>query len=99
MNNPIELRSDGSGLEVSSHITDTTRPVLVNFNTNLTAETITLTFTETVNASSLNFSAFTLQDFFEGTYSYTLTNGNPCKSSDSTVIEFTFSVGSGPQMK
>ena len=91
MNNPIELRSNGSGLEVSSHITDTTRPVLVNFNTNLTAETITLTFTETVNASSLNFSAFTLQDFFEGTYSYTLTSGS-VQEADSTVIEFTFSL-------
>ena len=91
MNNPIELRSDGSGLEVSSHVPDTTRPELINFNTNLTAETITLTFTETVNASSLNFSAFTLQDFFEGTYSYTLTNGT-VQEADSTVIEFTFSL-------
>ena len=91
MGNFIELRSDGDGLEASTHTPDTTRPELVSYTTNLTAETLTLTFTETVNASSLNFSAFTLQDFFEGTYSYTLTSGT-VQEEDSTIIVLTFSL-------
>ena len=54
MSNPIQLRSDGFGLQVLDYIPDMTSPELVRFDTNLTSETITLTFTETVNASSLN---------------------------------------------
>ena len=87
MVNAIEDRQDGFGMQVSEYLPDMTSPVLTRFETNLTSETITLTFSETVNASSIDFTAFTLQDFFEGTYSYTLTDGI-VQSEDSTVVEF-----------
>ena len=89
--NYIEARFDGFGLQVAEYIPDITGPELVRFDTDLTLETITLTFSETVNASSLNFSAFTLQDFFEGTYSFTLTDGVTL-GEDSTVIKFSLSL-------
>ena len=89
--NYIQARPDGFGLPVAEYIPDTTDPELVRFDTNLTSEMITLTFSETVNISSLNFTAFTLQDFFEGTYSYTLTDGEAL-GEDSTVITFRFSL-------
>ena len=89
--NYIQARPDGFGLQVAEYIPDTTDPELVRFDTDLTSETISLTFSETVNISSLNFTAFTLQDFFEGTYSYTLTDGEAL-GEDSTVITFTFSL-------
>ena len=86
--NYIELRPDGFGLQVDEYIPDTTGPQLVRFDTNLTSEMISLTFSETVNVSSINFTAFTLQDFFEGTYSFTLTDG-AAMGGDSTVVNFT----------
>ena len=89
--NYIEARPDGFGLQVAEYLPDITSPELVRFDTNLTSEMITLTFSETVNISSLNFTAFTLQDFFEGTYSFTLTDG-VALGEDSTVITFTFSL-------
>lgn len=89
--NYIEARPDGFGLQVNEYIPDTTGPELVRFDTNLTSEIITLTFSETVNISSLNFTAFTLQDFFEGSYSFTLTDGMSL-GEDSTEISFSFSL-------
>ena len=89
--NFIQARRDGFGVQVAEYIPDTTSPELVRFDTNLTSEIITLTFSETVNISSLNFTAFTLQDFFEGTYSLTLTDGEAL-GEDSTVISFRFSL-------
>ena len=89
--NYLQARPDGFGLPVAEYIPDTTDPELVRFDTNLTSETITLTFSETVNISSLNLTAFALQDFFEGTYSYTLTDGEAL-GEDSTVITFRFSL-------
>ena len=89
--NYIQVRPNGSGLPVAEYIPDTTDPELVRFDTNLTSEIITLTFSETVNISSLNLTAFTLQDFFEGTYSYTLTDGEAL-GEDSTIISFRFSL-------
>ena len=89
--NPIALLNASMALQVSTHVPDTTRPEVVSFAVNLTAETLSLTFTETVNASSLNHAAFTLQDFFQATFFYTLTGGSQ-PLEDSTVITFTFSL-------
>ncbi len=90
----VDMRNNfivASSRQVDVYIPDTTPPQLVRFETNLTSEIIALTFSETVNASSLNFTAFTLQDFFEGATSYTLSNGS-VQEEDSTVIEFTLSL-------
>ena len=88
--NSIEAREDGDALQVSQLMEDITRPVLLSYNTNLTREVIVMTFTETINATSINFTAFTLQDFFERTYSYQLTDGR-VHEEDSTIITFNFS--------
>ncbi len=90
----FDMRSNAieeSSRQVDVHIPDTTSPQLVRFETNLTSEILTLTFSETVNASSLNFNAFTLQDFFEASTSYTLTSGSVLEE-DSTVIKLTLSL-------
>ena len=92
MGNPVEERADGEALQVDKLTPDTIHPEVISFDNNLTSETITLTFSETVNASSLNFMAFTLQDFFERVYFYTLTDGELLTEEDSTVIEFMFSL-------
>jgi hypothetical protein len=89
--NPIVARRDDSTLQVTGYSPDETRPRLVSFAVNLTSEEFLLTFDETVNATSLNFSAFTLQDFFSGEFTYTLTGGVGL-SAHSTIITFLFSL-------
>ena len=87
----IEERPDGEALQVTRITPDTIAPRVIVFSANLSSEIVSLTFSETVNASSINFTAFTLQDFFEATTSYTLTDGT-LLSSDGTVIEFEFAL-------
>ena len=48
-------------INVTDFIEDTTEPVLGLFNLNLTSDTLTLSFTETVNASSLDVTQIVLQ--------------------------------------
>ena len=87
----IEERADGEALQVTKVTRDTIPPEVITFTTNLTSEIVSLTFSETVNASSINYTAFTLQDFFEGTTNYTLTDGT-LLSTDGTVIDFQFAL-------
>ena len=87
----IEERPDGEALQVSTVTPDIIRPEVLTFSVNLTSEILSLSFSETVNASSINFTAFTLQDFFEATTDYTLTDGM-LLSSDDTLIEFQFAL-------
>ena len=87
----IEELSDGEALQVTKVSPDIIRPELIVFSANLTSEILSLSFSETVNASSINFTAFTLQDFFESTTNYTLTDGI-LLSSDDTLIEFQFAL-------
>ena len=96
--NPIALLNASTALQVTTHVPDTTRPEVVSFAVNLTDETLSLTFTETVNASSLTHTAFTLQDFFQATFSYKLTGGS-LPMEDSTVITFTFSLADLNEIK
>ena len=62
--NALEMRDEDSGQQVAEYIPDVNRPSLVRFDTDLSTEVIRLTFNETVDASTINFTAFTLQDFF-----------------------------------
>ena len=87
VNITIEERPDGEALQVTDVNPDIIRPEIIVFSVNLTSEIFSTSFSETVNASSLNFTAFTLQDFFEATTSYTLTDGQ-LLSDDGTEIEF-----------
>lgn len=52
--------SSNDALPVSDFQEDTLSPILLAFSLNLTSEILTLTFTETVNASSINLAGFSL---------------------------------------
>ena len=56
-------------------ITDTTDPVLIQFELDLNAGTITLTFSEAVDVSSVDPTALTLASDLSSTSSITLTGG------------------------
>ena len=66
-------------LQVTNFIQDAIRPVLQGFNLDIDAGVLTLFFSETVNASSLNVSAITLQSSltFVAEESYRLQDGSP----------------------
>ena len=74
-----------SQLKVSKFTADTTSPQLIRFNLDLTAQTMLLSFSEPVNASSFNPAGITFIDAPGGNSSYTLTAGNT-SSSDGTMI-------------
>ncbi|KAL5489591.1 hypothetical protein EMCRGX_G018701 [Ephydatia muelleri] len=73
-------------LKVRSFTSDVVNPVLMGFDLNLTLNTLTLYFSETVNASSLNVGGITLQAAYTSTGAfYTLTAGGT-QSQDGPVI-------------
>ena len=90
--NPIVVRPNSEAFGVSQHLPDDTSPRLLMFSVNLTEEVIVLTFSETVNATTLDHTAFTLQDFFDPTTSYTLTVGINIQTEYSTVVVLKFSL-------
>jgi len=69
---------------------DATDPTLVNYDLDLTAETLTMTFDETVESSSLAVNQITLQSHrntaTNGATQYTLSLKSATPSDDSTVI-------------
>ena len=80
-------------LPADNFTSDETSPMLVEFQVDLNAGTLSLTFDETVNVSTLNFTAFSLQDsnITDNTTSiFTLTGGST-QSSDGPVILIEFS--------
>ena len=58
--NPVQSVWDQNSLFVSECVNDTTSPQLLNFTLTLHNDTLTLTFDETVNASSLDVTQLTL---------------------------------------
>ena len=58
--NPVQIISEGSALLVSNFFPDIIPPQLERFSINMTQETITLHFSETVQSNSLNTSQITL---------------------------------------
>ena len=91
-NNSIDVRPISEALSISGHEVDASMPRLVMFSVNLTQEVALLTFSETVNATTLDYTAFTLQDFFDPATSYTLTFGINKQTEYSTVVVLTFSL-------
>ena len=91
-NNSVDARPDSEAFGVNQYQADVTMPRLVMFSVNLTEEVAVLTFSETVNATSLNYTAFTLQDFFDPSTAYTLTGGVNKQREYSTVVVLSFSL-------
>eukprot|EP00117_Sycon_ciliatum_P010736 scpid43535/ scgid12513/ len=72
----FEAIPNNNGLRASAVYADTIRPTLVSFRTDMTAETLTMVFSEVVNASQLDATQITLYESADNTSrSYPLTGG------------------------
>ena len=88
MNTVVEI-SEEDAIQVRVVIPDTIPPNLVAFDLDLSNENLTLTFDETVDASTFNVNGFTLVTAPNNSASfYTLQNGSSTQN-DSTVITVT----------
>ena len=74
-----------TGRGAADYITDFTPPELIQFDLNLTSETLDLEFSETVRAMSLDITYITLQNA-QTMPSHTLTRVSSTNSSDGTLI-------------
>ena len=82
----VALVNGQSALGVTNYVADTTSPELVSFDVDMTAETITMTFSETVRASTLSAVEMTMESSSGGgAPQYTLTAGSTTSSADGTV--------------
>ena len=79
---------DGDGQQVDRFTPDTTRPQLVHFSMiDVQDGIIILSFSETINASSLNFSTITLQETYsDPLYRQTLTGGSTTNDDGTTIL-------------
>ncbi|KAL5488650.1 hypothetical protein EMCRGX_G017626 [Ephydatia muelleri] len=76
----------GTLLKASNYTPDSTPPILIQFIANVNLSLLTLVFNEPVNASSLNFTAFTLQSGNSPSASqFTLTGGYTTSSNGNVV--------------
>ena len=88
-NNRVLSKVDGvNALQVTLFTLDLISPSLAAFNLDLNADTLTLEFSETVNAASLNVTQITLQSEQSGIFgqNYTFTATSQTSSPDSTTI-------------
>ena len=87
--NQVLPKVDGiNALQVTLFTADSISPSLAAFNLDLNADTLTLEFSETVNAASLNVTQITLQSEQSGVFgqNYTLTTTSQSSSADNTTI-------------
>ena len=83
---------NGNSIQVTDFTPDATNPQLENFSINLNAGYVQLTFDETVNFSSLNFTSLFIINSRSPTESISLGGGNTTNERDSTIIEFLFTI-------
>ena len=89
--NEAVLIPENNAQQATVYIRDETGPELVSFDIDLTSEIATFTFTETVNASTVDVSQMTFQNSISSANRfYTLTNSEII-SNDSTVLVLQFS--------
>ena len=88
--NPITPYRNDSALEADLFIPDSIPPVLDIFHLNLNSCVLTLNFSETVSAPSLDITAIVLQDDTNSTNCYTLTGGT-VQNFNSSVIDIEIS--------
>ena len=85
-----------TGQQVRMYVPDDTRPHLLEFHLDMDASRLHLTFLETMNASSINFTSFVLQvdsHVVDEQLQYRLTEGVLQSYNDSTVITIIISLG------
>ena len=73
-------------IRASLFVADTSSPTLVSFSVNMDSKEIVLTFSETVNASSVRPIGITLYGTSNRTDGYTLTGGTVTPSNDPVII-------------
>ena len=75
-------------LQVSNYTDDTTPPQLDSFSLDMDSSLLYLTFTETIDASSVDITQFILQEdtYYDNGTSYNLTNSSTVSEYDDTVI-------------
>jgi hypothetical protein len=88
VNNPMSAVSGGSAQQVAvgGFTGDLTSPTLTAFAVDMDAATLTLNFDETVDVSSLNFSAFTFAAGQSSSTTFRLTNGSTASSDGTQII-------------
>ena len=87
--NPIDERSVSTALIATNFTDDDTLPELLSFNFSLNTGVVSLNFSETVNADSIDFSSFSIIDSPINTTFTRMLTGGTLLSSDGTLIEFT----------
>ena len=86
---PIDGVPNGQAIQVDVFVNDTTSPELEEFTQiNLADGIVTLSFSETINASSLDFSAIILMDLFLPHLASVNLTGGFTNDSDGDVIQF-----------
>ncbi len=83
--NDVNAIADGSGLNAVGYTADTTSPTLSSWDLDMDAQTVSLTFDEPVDASTLTATAVTIQDAASPSNTRTLTGGTT-SSANGTVI-------------
>nr|QNT35644.1 hypothetical protein GNCGGNMO_00006 [uncultured Methanosarcinales archaeon] len=80
------LETDATGVAVAAW--DTAAPTLDSWTLNIGAKTATLTFNETVNASTLNVTAVTIQNAATATggHNYTLADSTTASSNGASIV-------------
>ena len=87
---PIVAIPDGFGQQVSNLTNDTTSPNLEEFTyINLDMRLVRLSFSETIDSSSLNFTTITLVDIFNPSIANVTLTGGFTDDDDMNIIEFT----------
>jgi hypothetical protein len=84
--NQVVPVSDGSAVAVSTYTADTTAPVLVSYDLNMHTGVVLMTFSETVNASSVEIGAFVLQSTSSSDLVNVTLAGALSSTTDSTLI-------------
>ena len=88
---PVRAISAPTALQVFSYTRDATPPLLICFSLNLTSEILSLTFSETVDASTVNPTLITLQSDLTSTPTSVTLSGGTVSPDDSTIIDITLS--------
>ena len=94
---PVE---NGNATQVTVFIQDTTDPQLLAFNVDMNLGLLQMTFDETVDFSTLNFTSLSLQSSETSEeISVQLTGGNITNTNDSTQIEMLFAIDNLNELK
>ena len=100
--NQVTARNGNNGIRVTSYTADTTSPVLESFTINMNTLGLSLTFSETMDASSFTATEINIQQnagSSSAATSFAVTNHASRSTDDSTVISFVLTTTDGNSLK